>query len=325
MKTELRKSMKQGSKLMRSMLITGLALLFSLPLSAQEKSEVKLNLPDGVYQFHGGCDFIIKDNQFYTPPGAIKIFGIAKLNEWFVGKKYKSLLDSEKIGGGYNSKISKKYSPCKPKMCSFPFETARYLTNKEIAQGPLYAREFAHNGSVLNVITVPDAYKETRRKLYRSISAEEVAAVEKLVNEKLFIELQNKKELDVRMSGRIQKFKFNDAAIKHAQLLMLDKIHQRGKVMFIGVFKYRFKTNDDIIGYQVMFSVIERSVKLITGTSEPTLNVLGMLDVDGDGEDELVVDRGHGADEYTGWQEIYKQQQDGSWLQIMKGEEFNCR
>lgn len=312
MKTKFKNSMKKIKALMQFVLIAGFALLFTLPLSAQEKSEVKLNLPDGVYQ--AGCSFILKDNQLYMPQDAIKTFGIAKLNEWFAEKKYKVLFAGEKVGEGFNKKIADAYKPSGINVCSNPFSTDRkkpwYLDEDKITDGALYVKDeiFRGWGSVRQQITVPDAYKDSPWKIYRSIPTEEVTVTERLAKEQLLPQL--------RMSKELAQSKISRDDIASAKLVTLDKVFHRNQEMYIGIL---YSGDGKLWNKKVVFSANDQSVKLITITFSDVISIKGMIDVDGCGEKELVVtSASEFGDKTLFFLEFYKQLSDYSWQKIFE-------
>ena len=316
MKTELKNRMKQSNSLMCSMLIGVFALFFTMQVTAQEKSEVKLNLPDGPYQFKGSCDFIVKDNQLYTPQEAIKKFGIPKLNEWFAGKKYKVLFSGEKVGEGFNKKIDDFYKPRRINACSNPFNIDRkkqnYLDDKKIIQGSLYGGD-SNYGSAISLITVPDAYKETTRNVYRTISREEIGAVEGQIKKQLYAELSSQREM--------AQYKFNVEDMMFAELRMLDKISRHGKDMYVGVVYFG---RGNLWNKSLVFSAHDMTVKFLTITNK-LITIKGMLDVDGCGKDELIIEKMLiGEDRCISQLETFKQYDDGSWRVIVRSNKINC-
>ena len=319
MKTELKNTMKLIKTLMRPTLIAALALIFAAPVAAQEK--VKLNLPDGVYQSIRGCAFIVKSNKIYDTPAAVKKFGIAKLNEWFAGKKNKILYGGEVVGEIYNAKISEKKKN-RVEACQSPFGVTGYklyVPEEKIPEGPLYSKgiPFSQWGSVRKTITVPDAYKESPRKIFSMISSEELAVVSKLVKEQLLAELKNKKELERSDGKKFFTAELSNTDISYADVVTLEKISRRNGEMYIGFIHF---IDGELAHKRLMFSAKVDNVKLITGTLG---SISGMLDMDGCGEDELIVEKGYGSeDESFNWLEIYKQKMDGSWVQIIKTEKI---
>ena len=310
---KIKSKIPQFKTLMRFLWTSALALIISMPLAAQEKSSVKLNLPDGPYLIQGGCGFIIKDNQFYTSPGAIKKFGITKLNEWFAGMKYKNLFAGEIIEEGhfsegfYDESNLKKVSTCdyifsKGASKSYP------LKKEKIIKGPLYAvTSFAKSkGSVTNAMAVPDKYKERLQKLHKSISSTEIQVVEKLVKEQLFAQLI--------INAEAPKRKFRRDDVENGTLETLDKITWQDKDMYIGVFSFSFKKG----GYDVLFSVMHQKVNQIT-SYDNLMIIVGALDLDGCGEDELILEKTiPGENAFASWLEIYKRQKDGNWKKIIR-------
>jgi hypothetical protein len=311
----------KSSVLMRSVFVGALTLLFTMPLMAQEQSSVKLNLPDGVYGTN--CAFIVKDNQFYTSPSAIKKFGVAKLNHWFAGKKFKVLFGGEKIGEGYLSPISDDIKLNKISTCDHIFgrddSKPRYFNEEKIIKTPLYLKDSVfNNGTVMTAVTVPDAYKETPRMIYRSITPEEVATVEKLAQQQLLLELKSRKDLERAHGEKLDASKFNNADIIKAELVTLDKVFRHSQEMYIGTYNYLFRDGKEKKRYKVMFSTVGNAVKFITGFNEP-VGISGMLDIDGCGEDELIIRKSiEGEDKYISWMEIYKQENNGAWVKIIR-------
>ena len=99
---------------------------------------------------------------------------------------------------------------------------------------------------------------------------------------------------------------------------------------FIGLYRYAFRSGDKALGlceFDALFSAREDNVYAITinyeyGKAllfEGEINICGMLDVDGDGGEELIIEKLFGGEAgLTINLEIYKQKADGNWTQIKK-------
>ena len=310
MKTELKNKMKKSNSLMCSMLIGVFALFFTMQVTAQEKSEVKLNLPDGVYQFQKGCDFIAKGNKLYLIPDAIEKFGIAKLNQWFAGQKYKVIFRGEKVGEGYYGKIPENWSNFTSYANPFPADESKPNNYQEemVIKGPLYSKESSAmiEGNANQVITVPNAYKAIPQKRDYSISEDEVRAVEKLAKQQLLSQLKRTKQF--------AKVKLSSEDLNSTELVSLDKVTHKSKDMHIGILR---QTKGPLSFFNILFAVKDESVKLITVARVEVIAISGVLDVEGHGSNALIIYKtDSGAEENTIWLEIFKQQSDGSWVQI---------
>jgi hypothetical protein len=298
-------------------------LCFAIPLSAAEN--VKIKLPDGMYMYDSWIShakgesvrfenfFVVKNNIIYNSKEAIRKFGLIKLNKLFTEKKkYKILLDGEKIGEIENLKVDdedghKVYE--------------EKLFKKNIKEGPAYGSGGHSHGSTATCIAVPEGYKEKPRKVYSTISKEEVDKITKLAKEKLLPLLMNRKGF--------AKYKIKEMALYEENLLLLDKISYRNDELFIGRYTYRFKTSkiraemSGITSYtfDIVFSATKDNVHIETTNYEDGdlvasyMTIYGMLDVDGCGDDELIIEKeAPREDETTIWLEIHKQQPDGNWI-----------
>jgi hypothetical protein len=176
-------------------------------------------------------------------------------------------------------------------------------------------------GSTVNYVAVPEGYKEVQRKTYNTISQEEVDKVLTLAKEKLYHLIKNRKEI-------AKACKVKGREVYKQRIDLLDKISNRSGELYIGIYKYVFTTADkNGCEFEVLFSARKDNVYVITISYEyekPLLfegeiKICGMLDVDGCGEEELIIEKEFGGiDGVTRILEIYKQKADGNWTQIRR-------
>jgi hypothetical protein len=301
-----------------------LVLLFAMPLAAAEKESVKIKLPDGIYMYDSwieklsnGCIsiryekfFFVKNNIIYSSKDALKKFGTVKINEPFLKeKKHKILLGGEKIGEIYNLRIDDGHKKYEEK-----------LFTKAIKEGPAYGS--GGYGSAVRYMAVPEEYKEVKKKVYATITQEEIDRVAKLAQEKLFPLVKNIEAL--------KRCKILETELVSEKMSLLDKISVRNNEMYIGIYKYAFRSGDKALGrcdFTALFSAREDNVNAITinyeygmaSLFEGEINICGMLDIDGCGADELIIEKQFGGEaELTINLEIYKQKADGKWSLIKK-------
>lgn len=295
---------------MKYLIIAALTLLFAMPVAAEEK--VKLKLPDGLYMY--GKYFVVKNNTLYSAQEAINKFGVANLNKWFAeNKKYKILFGGEQIGEVYDLKIENDEGI-----------DHEILLTKTVNEGPLYVRDklFLRLGSAIKKIGVPEAYHASPRKVHASISKEEVTTIESILKQKLFPLIKNRKELT--------RYKIKQESIFSEELLLLDKVTRRNGPMYIGVYHYIFEVGKGSARSSIVFTVKDEDVRVVTSKHEEhkgyvldggMMSINGMLDVDGCGEDELIVEKEYyheGEAEAINVLGIYKQKGSGKWIPIQK-------
>lgn len=315
------------------LLIVVLTLLFAVSLSAKEN--VKIKLPDGLYMYDSGISkredgrawvgfrtfFVVQNNIIYSAQTALRKFGVSKLNKLFTEKKkYKILLGGEKIGEIFNVKIEKFNN-------ELDWNYEEELSTTNIKEGPAYYwREIMYPGkltSAAKCLAVPEEYKEIKKKVYTTIPQEEVDKITKLAKEKLLPLLINRKGF--------AKYKIKEMELYKENLLLLDKVSHRNGDLYIGRYTYKFKTakiRAEMSGinsytFGVVFSATKDNVHIVTTDYEDGdlvasyMEIYGMLDVDGCGEDELLIEKeAPREDETTIWLEIHKQQPDGNWTRI---------
>lgn len=304
------------------LLLCVLAVLFAVPLSAAEN--VKINLPDGLYMYDSSIErltkggervgfgkyFIVKNNIIYSSQEAMKNFGVLKLNELFTeNKKYKILFGGENIGKIYNVKIDDEGD----------WNYEEELLTENIKEGPMYGVQGGIYGSVVKCIAVPKSYKEAPRKAYTTISKEEVDKISELAKNNLFDLIKNRKE--------VTQHKIKKTELVREELQILDKISHRNHelYMYIGIYLYVFKTAEDSHWFGIIFSARKDSIYVITSNYDDEnlwdgrVTIYGKLDVDGCGEDELLIEKEYESeDETTVYLEIYKQKADGIWKRIVR-------
>jgi hypothetical protein len=299
-----------------------LVLMFCFAATPAVAAEnAKINLPDGLYLYdaivsksevkaHVGFQkyFVVQKNIIYSSKEAIKKFGISKLNKSFTeNKKYKILLGGEKVGEILNLIVDDEGDHV------YKDE----FLNKNIKKGPMYGG--SRLGSAVNYIAVPEGYKEVQRNVYKTISKEEIEKISKLANDKLLPLVKNRKE--------VKKYKVKEAELFREELRLLDKISYRNDDMYIGIYYCTFATvkNTDRFDVGILFSITKDNVSIITSDyDDETLDfgntsIYGMLDVDGCGEEELIIEKEYPSEDKAITNlEIYKQKADGSWKRIQK-------
>jgi len=292
-----------------------------------KKYAKNIKLPDGLYMYdssisrlENGSDwvgfgkwFVVRNNMIYSSQDAIKQIGVSELNALFTeNKKYKVLLGGQKIGEIHNVRIEL-YND------EMEWNYKEELFTKGIKQGPLYVEnKYLRTGSAVKCIGVPEKYKEIQRKVYSTISQEEIDKISKLAKEKLFHLIKNRKE--------ITQYKIKDKDLTYEKLELLDKISHRNDELYIGIYRYAFKTTENNYDLQIVFSVEKDNVNVITsghddetGDYDGDISIYGMLDVDGCGEEELIMEKvSGGLDEALKNISIYKRKADGNWTRIQK-------
>ena len=311
------------------LVLSVLAVLFAVPLSAAEN--VKIKLPDGLYMYDSSIErlmeggervgfgkyFVVKNNTFYSSQEAMRKFGVSKLNELFTeNKRYKILFGGEKIGEIYNVKIDDEGD----------WNYKEELLPKNIKEGPMYWDQsigiiVGRLGSAVNYVAVPEGYKEVQKRTYDIISKEEVDKVSILAKEKLYHLIRNRREITKAcgIKGR---------ELHKERIDLLDKIFNRSGELYIGIYKYGFRSPDkNRCDFQVLFSARKDNVYVITNSYDyektqlfgGEIKICGMLDIDGCGEEELIIEKEFGGiDGATRNLEIYKQKADGNWTQIRR-------
>jgi hypothetical protein len=290
-----------------------LAVLFAIPLSAKEN--VKIKLPDGLYMYDSWVShtkgesvrfekfFVVQNNTIYSSQEAIKQFGISKLNELFTEKKkYKILFGGGKIGEIQNLRVDdedghKVYR--------------EELLTKNIKEGPVYGRKsiyLSRLGSAVKCLGVPEKYKEVKKTVYTTIPQEEVDKIATLAKEKLSLLVKN-----------------SVCKILHEENLeLLDKISDYNGELYIGLYRLTLKrargNNWSYCDNQIIFSTKNQNVHFITSREDADwMTICGMLDVDGDGEAELIIERTFGGEAgVKTTMEIHKQKADGNWILVYK-------
>lgn len=306
---------------MKKYLVLGvLAVLFAIPLLAAENA--KINLPDGLYMYDSWAShtkgesvrfekfFVVQNNIIYSSQEAIRKFGISKLNKLFTeNMKYKILLGGEKIGEIQNLEVDdedghKVYR--------------EELLTKNIKEGPAYHVEGTYVGtlgSAVKCLAVPEEYKEVKKKVYTTIPQEEVDKIATLAKQKLL-------PLVIKRKG-FAKYKITEMELYKDSLFDLDKISYRNDELYIGRYLYAFKTAKTSYWFEIIFSTRKDNFHVVTTNYEEGdlvagyMTIYGMLDVDGCGEDELVIEKeAPRENETTIWLEIHKQKLDGNWMLI---------
>jgi len=301
---------------MKKYLLLGvLAMLFTTPLSAAEN--VKIKLPDGLYMYDSSIErltdgrervgfgkyFVVINNTIYSSQEAIRKFGPSKL--MIENKNYKILFGGEKIGEIHNVNIYDEGD----------WNYKEELLTQHIKEGPAYGSGGFGNGSAVKCLGVPEEYKEVKKKVYTTIPQEEVDKIAKLAKEKLL-------PLVISRKG-FAKYKITEMELYKDSLFHLDKISYRNDELYIGRYLYAFKTAKTSYWFQIIFSVRKDNFHVVTTNYEEGdlvagyMTIYGMLDVDGCGEDELVIEKeAPRENETTIWLEIHKQKLDGNWMLI---------
>jgi hypothetical protein len=296
--------------------VLAIVITTSLPLSTAGNE--KINMSDGLYMYDswiehllkGGISvrfekcFVVKNNIIYSFQDAMKKIGVSKLNKLFAdSKKYKILFGGENIGEIYNVNIEndgyRRYE--------------EELYTKNIKEGPAYGS--GGYGSAVKCLAVPEKYKEVKKKVYTTIPQEEVDKIAKLAKEKLLPLLISRKGF--------AKYKITEMELYKDSLLHLDKISYRNDELYIGRYQYAFKTAKNAYWFDIIFSARKDSFHIVTTDYEEGdlvagyMTIYGMLDVDGCGEDELIIEKEAPREgETTIWLEIHKQKPDGNWTRI---------
>jgi hypothetical protein len=203
----------------------------------------------------------------------------------------------------------------------------------------MYGREsiyLARLGSAVNYIAVPEEYKEVQRKVYKTISQEEVDKITKLIKGKLLPLVIKRKEL--------AQYEIKETELYKEYLELLDKITTADNEIYIGIYRYVFKISPDSIkispdsrpyrartivpAFEIVFSVKNNTVNVITSNYDAEtlrdgdMKIQGLLDVDSDGEAKLIMEKVFSGlddpDEAIKNLEIYKQKADGIWTLIYK-------
>lgn len=303
------------------------AILFAIPLSAE--GNAKIQLPDGLYMYDSSVRklsdgrtwvgfkefFVVKSNIIYSHKEAFKNFGPSKLNMLFTeNKKYKILLVGDKAGEIYNVKIDE--------VGDWNYEER--LLNENIKQGPIYFRESIYVGrlgSAARCIAVPEKYKETPNKLSKILSKEEVDRISKLAKSQLPELINNRKEIEQRIGDHIKGH-----SLKKERLEFLDKISDPKNDFYIGISKVLLRTaKGGLTSTEIVFCIKKEKMYCITSQNDQDtyeqsrMKICGMLDIDGCGENELMIEKViEGMNEAITNLEFYKQKSCGSWIRIKK-------
>jgi hypothetical protein len=301
--------------------------------------KIKIQLPDGVYLYdailsrtgsgevHVGFQkyFVVKNNIIYSSREAMKKFGISKLNKLFIeNKKYKILLGGARAGEIDISSIDSE-GDCEEGCISYKEE----LSIKSIKEGPMYGVPsiyLGRLGSAINYIAVPEAYKEKPVKIYKTIPPEEVDKISTLLKAKLFDLVKNRKE--------ITRYQLKYEELNREKLELLDKIINDNEEFYVGIYRYGFKISPNsrpykvvtlVPAFEIVFTVKNDNVYVITSQYDDktlfsgNMKILGTLDVDGCGQEELIIEKDFsGEDDILIHLEIYKQNDDGNWTLILK-------
>ena len=310
-------------------LLVVLAVSIATPLSAAEKA--KIRLPDGLYMYKSlteldkdgrmvvgfGRYFIVHNNTIYNSQQALRKFGLAKLNKLFTEKKkFKVLFGGEKIGERHGVEIV-----TGDRMAESYIKSSGPPFIKNIKEGPTYSKDLGLvENSVARAFVVPETYKASRTVTFNAVSKDEVEKVEKLVKDKLFDLVKNRKEL--------KQFKVKYEELSEERIKILDKITDHSGEMYMGSYGYVFRTAEGVVyEFEIVFSTRKDNVYVITSNyyydNKTMLNgdneICGMLDIDGCGEEELIIEKTSGGlYEYITNLEIYKQKADGNWTQVIK-------
>lgn len=309
---------KDGDIMKKFLILGVLAVLFAISLSPAEN--VKINLPDGLYMYDSSIErltdgrervgfgkyFVVKNNSIYSSQEAVRKFGASKLNTLFTeNKSYKILFGGEKIGEIYNVNIDDEGG----------WNYKEELLTRNLKEGPAYGSGGFGHGSAVKCLAVPEEYKEVKKKVYTTIPQEEVDKIAKLAKEKLL-------PLVISRKG-FAKYKITEMELYKDSLLFLDKLSYRNDELYIGRYQYAFKTAKTSYWFDIIFSARKGSFHIVTTDYEEGdlvagyMTIYGMLDVDGCGEDELVIEKeAPREDETTIWLEIHKQKPDGNWIRI---------
>jgi hypothetical protein len=316
----LKKKKRELSK--NIFLLTGLlTIFFAMPLWAAES--VKIKLPDGLYFYDSSVEslkdgreriefkeyIIVQNNIIYSSREAIKKFGLSEINRLFIENQiYKILLRGENIGKIFNIKVKKNGY--------ISYEEQLFI--KKVKEGPLYGK---YHSSAVRCIAVPEKYIESHTKVFDIITKEEIHKISKLVKDKLFTLVKNRKEF----------MQYKVTELFEENLKVLDKVLHQNNELYIGEYWYYFKTDKSINGLKIVddipiiFSVKKDNVYAITSSyDDETLNIgemsiCGMLDVDNCGYDELIIQKYFGSlDAPTIHMEIFKQKTDGNWIRVKK-------
>jgi len=305
-----------------------LVVLFATSLSAAESS--KICLPDGLYMYDSWIEklssgsksvrfekyFVVKSNVIYSSNEAIKKFGSTKLNKLFTeNKRYKILLGGNKIGEIFGVTIDS----------DGDWNYDETLFTENIKEGPMYGRKGAligRHGSAVKSIAVPEQFKEVQGKSYKSLSKEEIDKIANLTKTNLFRFVKNRKEIKKTCSEIIGN-------PQNEVVLILDKVSGVSGDSYIGIYKFDIKTTRKVswCSYDIIFNVRNNEVHAITSNfDDETLasgvpKICGMLDIDHDGIEELIIEKafwGYGDDDFPPIMEIYKQKLNGEWVRIIK-------
>lgn len=299
-----------------------LALLFAIPLSAAEK--VKIKLPDGLYMYDSSIErlqdgrvrvgfgkyFVVCNNKIYSSKEAVKKFGILKLNKLFTeNKKYKILFGGEQIGKIYNVRIDNEED----------WDYKEEFFTKSIKEGPAYWEKslkiiIPRMGSAAKCLVVPEEYKEVKKIVYTTIPQEEIDKIAKLIKEKLLPLVINRKE--------VRQYKIEEKELYKEDLMLLDKMSYRNNDFYIGIYRYMFEIQE----YFIVFSVIKENIYIITSNYsddipdyDGAVSVYGMLDVDGDDNEELIMEKVFSGPDKASYNiEIYRQESDGKWTVLQR-------
>jgi len=263
------------------LLLGVLALLFAIPLSAAEN--VKIKLPDGLYMYNswiaqltkGGESvrfekfFVVQNNTIYSSQEAIRKFGILKLNKLFTeNKKYKILLGGGKIGEIQNLEVDDADGHRVYK---------EELLTKNIQKGPAYWRESIYVGrlgSAVKCLAVPEEYKEVKKEVYTTIPQEEVDEISKLIKEKLFHLVKNRKE--------ITDYQLKYTELNKEYIDLLDKISNQNDELYIGVYRYIFKIAENsrpflvttlAPAFEIAFSIKKDNLYIITSDYDGEMKI----------------------------------------------------
>ena len=167
---------------------------------------------------------------------------------------------------------------------------------------------------------MPEKYKEVKKKVYSTISQKEVEKISTLIKEKLFDLVKNRKE--------ITDYQLKYTELNKEYIDLLDKISNHNDELYIGVYRYIFKIPENsrpflvttlVPAFEIAFSVKKDNLYIITSDYDGEMTICGMLDVDGDGEVELIIERTFGGEAgVKTTMEIHKQKADGNWMLIYK-------
>lgn len=166
-------------------------------------------------------------------------------------------------------------------------------------------------------LAVPEEYKEVKKKVYNTISQEEVEKVTKLAKEKLLPILIRSKEA--------RQYQIKKEEMLNGKINLIDKLSHDNGLFYIGIYWFIFKTPVDSYVYTILFFVEGDQVYLITTNYDAEsmgsgmMSIYGMLDVDGDGKEELIVDKLYPSEDGpTVYLEIYKRRSNDEWTRINK-------